>query len=99
MKITTNNHERPLLAYYELTEKQRRDVDYMGALDESNPDHLTDRFFIFRGSTWDTHEFERASGEDLKAWHGVQGTSYFDAVVLRFKDGDFGGVVVGHASW
>ena len=97
--IKTNGHARDLLAYVDLTPAQREDVEfYMGAPDADNEEHYALRFFIYRGATYDVHEFERAWRPDLEAWDGAQGESYFSAVLVRYTD-HFDGVIVGYAHW
>lgn len=98
MKITTNNRERDLVALADLPSDEAADFDYIEGEDQYSP-----RLFRFRDSWWDSHEFERAPDEyKALGWDGVMGTSYFDAVVLRYFDRDgneLEGVVVGHATW
>lgn len=96
--ITTNNRERELVTIWDVPEPDRNDFDYLDEADAETP-----RFFRFRDSWWDAHEFVVAP-DSLKArgWDGVMTTSYWDAIVLRYFDRDgyeLEGVVVGHATW
>jgi hypothetical protein len=68
--------------------------------------HYDNRFFEYRGSWYDSQEFEAAS-HDIKrmGFDGIQTSSYFDAVILQYfdRDGnpydDYNSVVVAHIHW
>lgn len=101
--VTTNGHLRELLGWAELEHSVIGEwfgEDYQITGD----DQYTPRFFSYRGAWYDSHEFERA-GDDLKAlgYDGVQTSSYFAAVALRYFDADGyqydGAVVVAHIHW
>lgn len=101
--VTTNGHLRELLGWAEL--EHAVIGEWFG---EDYPidveDQYTPRFFKYRGAWYDSNEFERAGG-DLGAmgYDGVQTSSYFDAVALRYFDRDGyefdGAVVVAHIHW
>lgn len=99
--IKCNNIPRELHSYGDIPEPERHYFDY---IEES--EHFDMRFFNYRGSWYDYYEFER-TGNELAAlgFDGVQGESYFSAVVIRYfdRDGnayDYGdSVVVGYAHW
>jgi hypothetical protein len=91
IRSTTNNHARDLLSFYELTEEQRAEFDYIDEEDE----RYSLRFFIFRGMAWDSNEFMCT---DMPNYDGVQGQSYFDAVAIRYVE-DYQRVVVSHLTW
>jgi hypothetical protein len=91
IRSTTNNRARDLLSFYELTEEQRAEFDYL----DDEEEHYSLRFFMFRGMVWDAHEFERS---DMTSYDGVQGQSYFDAVAIRYVE-DQQRVVVSHLTW
>ena len=101
--VTTNGHQRELLSWAELEHAVIGEwfgEDY--PIDEEG--QFTPRFFHYRGAWYDAHDFECA-GHDLKAlgYDGVQTSSYFDAVALRYFDEDGygfdGAVVVAHIHW
>ena len=104
MKIKTNNVPRDLLSGYELTAKEKEELDYI-----ENIDDCFNQFFRYRGEIYDTQEFvriERRSqlsnpfchGVDddsqLLKWHGIQTDSFFSGVVIRYTE-DFEQIVVG----
>lgn len=109
MTITTNNVPRPLLYGYELTAQERKDLDYIAAVDDEaawSEEH--DRFFRYRGQVYDMNEFVRLvplaklvgfqhgydDGSPLAAWHGIQTDSFFSAIVVRFLGHDREGYVI-----
>lgn len=93
-KITRFEHPE-LQSAHELTDDERKEFDYIDDLDEQ-----FDRFFRYRGSIYDSHEFIRIvpkggtsvgfehhdlSG-DLKGWHGIHCDSFFSAIVIRISN-------------
>lgn len=101
--VKCNGHVRDLRAWAELEHSVIGEwfgEDYL--TDEC--EQWTPRFFEYRGSWYDSHEFERA-GDNLRAlgFDGVQRESAFSAVALRYFDIDgyeYGdGVVVGYVHW
>lgn len=99
-RITSNYRVRPLVSWDELPERDRADFSYV---EDNEWDRDTARFFRFRGSWWDSHEFQVAPDSyRARGWDGVMATSYFAAVLLRYFDRDgyeLEGVVVGRATW
>lgn len=96
LRVTTNNHERPLLAWEELPESERDDFDYV-----TGEDRLSPRFVKYRESWWDTSDTEGMAPDSLRAlgWDTYLTTSFFDGLVFRWfdREGDLlEGVVVGH---
>lgn len=109
--IVTNNHERDLVAWHMLPANERADFDYIFDTPPAEdldiacyPDEAySERFFQYRGSWYDYHEFQPTS-ESLAAdgWDAVQPQSYFDAIAVRYFDRDgrqLDGVVVAHIHW
>ena len=91
-KIVTNNHERPLINWEELTDKEREWFDYPSA-----PDSL---FFRYRGEVYDFYDMPIAP-DSLKAlgWDGALADTVWTAIVVRYfgRDGHtLDGVVVGY---
>ena len=97
-----NGHARELITARDLPfGVLSSDFSYMIPTTEDNSGHelYNPRFFTYRGAWYDVQEFERA-GEDIRklGFHGVQGDSYFSAVVIRYT-GDFSAVKVGFLHW
>lgn len=107
MQIKTNNQPRPLVYWYELTDAERAELDYLDT--ESAQDDF--RGFRYKGQVYDLGEFSAVrtraqqataqnsfactveSGDPLSGWHGVLADSYFSGVAVRYS-GDFESVTV-----
>lgn len=101
--ITTNGHARELIAYAELTDKERSEFDYIA--DEESWDY---RFARYRGNVIDVSDMRAimvspafqsfgvnvAPESPLAAWHGVASDSYWSGIVVRYCD-DNEHVVIG----
>lgn len=105
MKITTNNVPRPLVSGCGVPAAiMDSEFDYV-----PEDDRYSERFFCYRGSWYDLHEFSMiqargAAGyadhpvdvnSPLRAWDAIQTDSYFSAIVIRLVDDDR--VIVGRA--
>jgi len=77
MNITTNRKPRFLLDWHDLTERERKEFDY---IDEPEANGSA-RFFRYMGRAYDTHEFTRSP---VKGWDGCAADSYFSGVVIKF---------------
>lgn len=87
MQIITNNQYRPLLDWYELTDKEQADFDYDGA-DEGS-------YFMYKGrvhalaeytmfnSVWSTPTVE---GDILHGWHASAMQSAWTGTVIKVSD-------------
>lgn len=113
MKIITNNKPRELLHGWDLTEAERKELDYIAPYDDENAwCNETNRFFRYRGEVYDTNQFIRIvpmsegagfchgveDDSPLLKWDGIQTDSYFSGVVVRYAE-DFESIVVGVATW
>ena len=90
-RIVTNNQERPLIGWDELTDKERK------WFDASQPDSL---FFRYRGWVYDYYEMPMAP-DSLKAlgWDGALADTVWTAIIVRYFDRDgyaLDGVIVGY---
>jgi hypothetical protein len=96
LTVTTNNVPRFTLDAYELTPRERAELDYLDwpALD-AGEDSAT--FFRYRGRVYDLGEFTRIAPTDseLADWHGIASDSFFTATVVRYADPYGESVVVG----
>lgn len=86
MNIKTNNRVRPLVSYFELTESQRADFDYV-----TGEDRYSERFFVYKRAAYDSSEFMRL--DNCPPWQGSQVDTYFSATLIRFKND---GVIVAY---
>ena len=87
MQIITNNQPRNLISWYDLTEKEKADFDYIedGAFSG----------FRYKGQMYDLGEFMHCeqSVNGLANWHGISSDSFFSGVLVKLVDDD--SVVVG----
>lgn len=105
--LHTNYQERDLLAYYELTDRERKEVDYI-TNEQSADIAYEQRFFRYLGSIYDTNDgYERTDKFPLSAsfaflaqqWHGIQTDSAFSATVIKYADDDYNRIIVGRIHW
>ena len=103
-RIRTNMARKPLLSGYELTEKERKELDYIAPHDsEEQWSNESYRFFRYRGNIYDTHEFSRIippgstrrhpmeyDGQELQGWDGYLSDSYFSGIVVKYPIDEFG---------
>lgn len=93
MPVKTNNIPRPVVYGFELSDKERKEFDYLDWDDEFA---LTTSFFRYKGELYHMGDAMRveSTNELCKGWDGYFGESFFSAVV--FKDrGEY--VIVGTA--
>ena len=94
MKIITNNQPRDILSWYDLTEKEQKEFDYLLEGDGS--------FFRYKGCTYDLEEFmyiganiaPHPQRENWEKWHGYASDSYFSGILVRYTS-DCEQVIVG----
>ena len=84
MKITTNNHYRMILSFFDLTEKEQSEIkDNYDTIEES-------LFFRYRGLVYDLNEFMRvqygtAFNKVINDWDGYHNDSFFSAVLVKYS--------------
>lgn len=92
MKIKTNHQSRFLLDWWELTEKEKKEFDYI-----ENEEDAMCRFFRYKGVVYDVNEFQTTTTlpeqHPLKGWDGIHPDSFFSGVAICFT-GDFSEEVV-----
>lgn len=95
MQITTNNVPRDLLSGYELTEKERKEFDYIK--DDEWYEETYQRFFRYKGNVYDTQDCEHHAHSDIfQGWDGYYSQTFFSGVVFRYApDTDYEQVIVG----
>ncbi len=78
LEIITNNAPRFLVDWLELTDAERRELDW---IDPAGPGE----FFRYRGNVYSVAEFMRAGdGSPFPDWDGYAGDSYFSGVLIRY---------------
>lgn len=91
LTVKTNNVPRNLIYGYELSEKERKEFDYI-----AQDDIGTHEFFRYKGEVYDPSDFMRASDmTGLGGWDGYASDSYFSGIVIKYADEHFETVVVG----
>lgn len=102
MKIITNNNKRPLLSGWELTESERKQLDYIAKPDDIETwSDCINQFFRYRGQIYDTNEFvrierpgERTNPFCFIAWGDDNPLLRWDGIQT---DSFFSGVVIRYA--
>lgn len=101
MEIITNNVPRNVLQWHELTEKEKKEFDYLDTQERQEEAS----FVRYRGWVYDLGEFMRveppiaphAQREGLEKWDGYFSDSFFSAVLVRYVVDDYEQVVMGLA--
>ena len=79
MKFTTNNEWIPIINWYELTEEEKKEFDYIDDMDEH-------AFFRFNGYVYALSEFMSCHRmSDFNGWHAYLSDSYFSGMVIRIN--------------
>lgn len=80
MQIKTNNQSRHILYWHELSDKERKEFDYL-----ANDDRCNARFVRYKQWVYDIGEFMRTPDDPaFNGWHGYSSDSAFSGVVLKF---------------
>jgi hypothetical protein len=93
--IACNYQFRDVLYWYDLTDKERKEFDYLLTSEKCSTDEAN--FFRYRGVVYDLGEFMRVDGAmfgQLSKWDGYQSDSYFSGIVVRYNK-DFDAVIAG----
>jgi len=96
---TSNNRERPMVAWHDLPDDVKPDFDYVK---DEHDERTIQRFVYAYGSWFDVNDTEGEAPDSLKSqgWNVYLTTSFFDGYVFRHftADGEYmdDTVVVGH---
>jgi len=98
IRVITNHQPRDVLYWYELTEAEQKEFDYLDT--EIRQSDAT--FFRYRGEVYDLGEFERTPHNEparqelnqLAKWDGYRSDSFYSGVVVKYVE-DFERVIVG----
>jgi hypothetical protein len=93
--VRTNNVPRLVIDAYQLTEKERKEFDYINwqAIDSGNDNR---QFFRFKGQLYDIGEFMQCpETEWFKGWNGYYSDSAFSGILLKWADDSFDSVIIG----
>jgi hypothetical protein len=93
--VTTNNQARDILYWYDLSEKEKAEFDY---IDGDNREWA--EFVKYKGRVYDLNEFIRVEPEKLphssplKGWHGYMSDTFFSGVLIKYAS-DYEMVILG----
>ena len=79
MTIKTNNVPRDVVYWYELTDAERAEFDYL----DSDDAQCSASFFRYRGNVYDLGEFMVSP---IKGWDGIRNDSYFSGILVRYVE-------------
>jgi ABC-type xylose transport system substrate-binding protein len=91
--IVTNNVPRGFLYWTDLTEKEKKNFDYL----KTEDDQMNATFFAYRGHVYDLGEFmriENHSNHKMSKWDGYSSDSAFSGVLVKYTK-DLDEVIVG----
>lgn len=74
--IVTNGVPRDIVYGFELTEKERKEFDYL-----DNDEILETEFFRYKGQVYELGDF---CISPIKGWDGYKGESYFSGILVKF---------------
>lgn len=93
MKIITNNQPRPLLSWWDLSDKEKAEFDWL----ETEEEQCSADFFRYKGQVYCLDEFSHiTSSHDLSGWDGIYNNSFFSGVLIKYIHGLDDEIVVGH---
>ena len=78
MKIRTNNQAREILSGFDLTDKERKEFDYLSEEELAAP-----RFVRYRDWAYDLGDMMAAQ---TKGWDSVHNDTYFSGVLFKYTD-------------
>jgi len=91
IEITSTMREKPMVYGYQLTDREKRDYDYMEDIDSAD-------FFWYRKRLYALDDFMRLDPKGAMSmegyWHGYVGDSFFSGVLVHICE-DKDGVIVG----
>lgn len=77
MTIKTNGHYREVIGGYELTEKERKEFDYITDFDVGS-------FVRYKGELYDLNDIERSN---IEGWDGMVTDTFFSGILFKFGEG------------
>ena len=91
IQITSTMKEKLMIFGYQLTDKEKRDYDYMEDIDSAD-------FFRYCKRLYAIDDFMNLDAKDAMSmngyWHGYKGDSYFSGILVHIC-GDSDRVIVG----
>jgi hypothetical protein len=103
MKIISNYHKRPLLYWWDLSDKEKLEFDWITDNDDNDPNDFT--FFRYKDWVYCLSEFLRYPSiwgslpEVFKDWDSYISDTFFSGILIKFPDPDNwdtdNGIIVG----
>lgn len=85
VNIYGNNHNVPLVYWYELSDKEKENFDYI-----DNPDENFTGF-RYKGNVYGLDEFMRVESyapDWMKKFDGYKGDSFFSGILVKYNEED-----------
>ena len=89
VNIITNVHERELISWNDLTEKEQNDHDYL-----SWDDHDEKLFARYKGEVYFTGDFILGATIPIQ-WDGIKQDTFFSGILMKFVEEDTDYVIMG----
>ena len=81
LTIKTNGKPRGIIYGFELTEKQRKEFDWVSPEDIDN-----ETFVCYKGQLYNIGEFMRCdNAAGFSGWHGYYSEGFFSGILLRYS--------------
>lgn len=84
LTIKTNNHQKPLMSFFDLSENEKKEAisKYCGDVEKAEQDD----YFIYKGFLYNIGDFMSPDkNSPLKEWDGYQNDSYSSGVVIKLS--------------
>ena len=98
MKVITNNQARPVVYWYELTDKERQEFDYL----ETEQEQHDATFVRYRGEVYHLEDTQYVARElwpggksPFSEWDMFVSDSFFSGVLFRYDRPDYEYVICG----
>ena len=96
IEVITDNKPRLIIDGYQLTERERKEFDYIENFDFAS-------FVRYKGELYDLGDFmildPRTAGVEPSlrsiGWHGYASDSFFSGIVMKYAEGDDDRVIMG----
>lgn len=97
MNIVTNNQVRDILYWFQLTDREQSEFDYL----DTETMRESASFFRYKNNVYDLGEFMRAEKiPEFEGWDGYSSDSFFSGILVKYPKDEWGyiddGVIVGH---
>ena len=93
MKVISNHQPRSVLYWWDLSEKERSEFDYL----ETELQREFARFVRYKGEVISLEEFTLIGNAypELSGWQAIRTDSYFSGIVAKYLDSDGDQIILG----